>query len=131
MATRSQVLFYEEGYDKPIVFYQHWDGYELPHIVADALYLAKKNGRINDTPYLGRIIFSEMLRHCDPEDNTTGYGISFSQTEWCEWTVKIYSSYENDPQIIVENYDGECSYTLDNFINNYLKDNGAFGWVSK
>lgn len=129
MATRSQVLFYEEGYDEPIVFYQHWDGYELPNIVADALETAKNGGRLTDTPYLGRIIFSEMLRHST--DETTGYGISFSQTEWIEWTVGIYSSYNKNPDIVVTNYDGETTYTLDEFLSKYLKPDGAFGWKIK
>lgn len=138
MATRSQVLFYEQGYENPIVFYQHWDGYELPHIIADALDRAKKGGRLTDTPYLGRIIFSEMLRHSNHKgeewntalDETTGYGISFSQTEWVEWTVEIHSKYDSDPQIIVENYENEEAYSLEDFLDKYLLADGAFGWKS-
>ena len=132
MATRSQVLFYEEGYEKPIVFYQHWDGYELPHIVADALDRADKAGRLTDTPYLGRIIFSEMLRHSNHNDedwNTAlseplGYGISFSKTDWVEWTVEVHSKYNDKPTIVVN----EEAYSFDNFITHYLKENGAWNW---
>jgi hypothetical protein len=126
MATRSEVLFYEEGYDNPIVFYQHWDGYELPNIVADALKLAEEDGRLTDTPYLGRIIFSEMLRHAS--DDTNGYGISFSRTEWCQYTVSVYSKYNSDPIISVDNLDEEITYSMDEFIDKYLKESGAFNW---
>lgn len=138
MATRSQVLFYEEDYENPIVFYQHWDGYELPYIVADALDRAKKDGRLTDTAYLGRIIFSEMLRHSNTQDkdwhealsSDTGYGISRSEQGWIEFTVKVYSSYENEPKIEVVTVNDKYSYSFNEFINNYLKADGAFGWKS-
>jgi hypothetical protein len=126
MATRSEVLFYEEGYDEPIVFYQHWDGYELPHIVADALMFAEEHGRTTDTPYLGRIIFSEMLRHSS--DETTGYGISFSRTEWTNYIVSVYSKYDSPPTISVNDRDGEITYSIDEFMEKYLKQYGAFNW---
>ncbi len=126
MATRSEVLFYEEGYDNPVVFYQHWDGYELPHIVADALMFAEEHGRIMDTPYLGRIIFSEMLRHSS--DPATGYGISLSRTEWTEYIVSVHNKPDSKPVISVNNLDDEITYSIDEFMDKYLKQYGAFNW---
>ena len=124
MATRSEVLLYEEGYDQPIVFYQHFDGYELPHIVADDV----KRGEdyLQDTPYLGRIVFSEMLRHEDEEgiENNDGYGISFSRVDLCSYTVEIHTSYTRDPYFVV-NGDG---YTKNEFLSTFLKPDGAFSW---
>jgi hypothetical protein len=129
MATRSEVLFYEEGHNNPIVFYQHWDGYELPHIVAEALVLAKEDGRLTDTPYLGRIIFSEMLRH--KVDDTTGYGISFSRTEWTEYIVEVFAGPSGVSKITLD-ANGELSeHSVEEFIDSFLKPNGAFNWKKK
>lgn len=52
--------------------YTHWGGSELKATLKAAL----KNGvgRWNDTTYLTRIIFSEMVK--GDESGTTGYGIS-------------------------------------------------------
>lgn len=127
MATRSEVLFYEEGYDNPIVFYQHWDGYELPHIVADALMFAEEQGRISDVPYLGRIIFSEMLKH--KSDDATGYGISLSRTDWTEYIVEVYASPEKISKIVVDANDEVSEYSVEKFIDKYLKQYGAFDWM--
>jgi hypothetical protein len=128
MSTRSEVLFFEEGFDKPIHFYQHWDGYELPNIVADAVKRAIDGGRITDTPYFGRIVFSEMLRHSSGIDDNLSYGISQSENGWIEYTVEIHNKEDQLPTIVVneEHYD-----TCDEFLEKYLKENGAFDWKIK
>ena len=66
MGTRSQVFIKEEG----VYLYQHWDGYELPDIVRNAL---AKKWRWADPEYLARIIFCEMVK--DHLEEETGYGI--------------------------------------------------------
>lgn len=52
--------------------YSHWSGYELPKILKSALRRGKD--RWDDAPYLGRIIFCEMVK--DNWKETTSYGIS-------------------------------------------------------
>lgn len=69
MGDRGNVVIKED--DKQICLYTHWDGTELPTIVANAL--SRGYDRINDFPYLARIIFSEMIK--DDVMGTTGYGI--------------------------------------------------------
>lgn len=70
-----------------IYLYTHWDGYDLPTIVADALNSPEGRGRWNDESYLARIIFSHMTKDADPE---TGYGIA------------PYVMDENHPHIVVD-----------------------------
>lgn len=69
-----------------IFLYTHWDGYDLPTIVADALNSPEGRGRWNDESYLARIIFSHMTKDADPE---TGYGIA------------PYVMDDNHPNIVV------------------------------
>ena len=69
MGDRGNVVIKED--DEQICLYTHWDGLKLPKIVADAL--SRGYDRIDDFPYLTRIIFSEMIK--DDVMGTTGYGI--------------------------------------------------------
>lgn len=71
MGDRAQIKFIEETGGE-LYFYTHWDGYKLHEILQSALERGKD--RWDDTPYLARIIFSEMIQH-NIKDNT-GYGIS-------------------------------------------------------
>jgi hypothetical protein len=73
MGDRGQVVV-KEG-DSEVYFYSHWTGSELPRDVARALVRAKGAGRLDDGPYLARIVFCEMIRG-DNFDSTTGFGIS-------------------------------------------------------
>ena len=57
-----------------INFYTHWEGTELPEILARALERGKD--RWDDYIYLNRIIFCEMVRRSI--DDTTGFGISIA-----------------------------------------------------
>jgi hypothetical protein len=54
-----------------IYLYSHWDGRDLYQKLARAL--ERGRGRWDDEEYLGRIIFSEMIR--DDINGETGYGI--------------------------------------------------------
>lgn len=54
-----------------VYLYTHWGGSELHKILQDAL---KKRWRWDDTPYLTRIIFCEMIKGCEEEE--TGFAIS-------------------------------------------------------
>jgi hypothetical protein len=71
MGDRANIKVTEE-YGEPIYLYTHWRGYVLPMTLRDAL--QRGQDRWRDTPYLARIIFSEMIRERLME--TTGYGIS-------------------------------------------------------
>lgn len=71
MGDRANIEMKEEG-QPSIFFYTHWAGTELPQTLQDAL----KRGadRWDDSPYLGRIIFCELVKDAINQD--TGYGIS-------------------------------------------------------
>jgi hypothetical protein len=71
MGYRANVLFIDNA-NQPIYFYTHWEGEKLWYILQSAL--ARGQDRWHDSPYLARIIFSEMIK--EDIDNTTGFGIS-------------------------------------------------------
>jgi hypothetical protein len=98
MGTHAEVWFHEEAASDPIIFYQHFDGYDIAHFVADALHEGGM-GRINDPPYLARIIFTEMIRN--GLDNTTGYGITqhSAVSKDYEYIVKVRCNFDNDTWI--------------------------------
>lgn len=70
-----------------IYLYTHWQGTQLPFIVAEALNSSAGRRRWEDEAYLARIIFSRMTEGADPE---TGFGIA------------PYLQDENWPSIIVD-----------------------------
>lgn len=57
MSTRAQVYFKETG----VYLYQHADGYDLFKTVKKSLKRAKKAGRLNDSCYLARMVFCDMI----------------------------------------------------------------------
>lgn len=70
---RNIKLVYGEG--QPAVYlYTHWNGTELPVILANALKSRAGRARSNDPDYLARIIFSAMVK--DEIDSDAGYGIA-------------------------------------------------------
>lgn len=86
MGDRANVKFVD-GMTKecmPIYFYTHWNGNELPETVRQGLIRAKNDDRLDDEPYLGRIIFSEMIKNNLME--TTGFGIS---TNICDGSNRV------------------------------------------
>ena len=70
MGDRANIKIEAEG-EAPIFLYTHWNGYCLPETLQTAL--ARKQ-RWDDSQYLTRIIFSEMIK-ADVLDEH-GYGIS-------------------------------------------------------
>ena len=75
MGDRGNVVIVA-GEVPPIYLYTHWDGTELPGILADAL---GRRLRWTDDSYLARIIFDEMTKGRQGEE--TGYGISAYMTD--------------------------------------------------
>ena len=70
MGDRAQVLIEDEG----IYLYTHWHGSELKEIVRKAL---AKKWRWNDSEYLARIVFDEMVGK--GQGQKTGFGIGSSK----------------------------------------------------
>lgn len=74
MGDRANVAVQSDG--KRVYFYTHSSGYCLPETVRAAL---ARNLRWDDSSYLARIIFCEMVRDC--ERGETGFGISPEPTD--------------------------------------------------
>jgi hypothetical protein len=71
MGDRANVKYIED--DKNVIhFYTHWSGTELPETLRVALERGKE--RWDDSQYLARIIFCEMVRGAERALN--GFGIS-------------------------------------------------------
>ena len=70
MGDRANVVLREDD-GRKVYLYTHWGGYKLPSVLKRAL---DRGERHSDSPYLARIIFSEMVR--GQEDQATGFGIS-------------------------------------------------------
>lgn len=73
MGDRANV-YVHSGEQAGVYLYTHWAGTELPETVRAALKRAAVDGRLDDEPYLTRIIFSEMINGYVMA--TTGFGIS-------------------------------------------------------
>ena len=69
MGDRANVLV-KDGANQ-VYLYTHWSGEELPKTLQTAL---KRKQRWDDSYYLARIIFCQMVKGV--EDKETGYGIS-------------------------------------------------------
>jgi hypothetical protein len=73
MGDRAQVHVHYDRRDRtPVVLYTHWSGTELPEAVRTALKRGKS--RWDDTAYLARIVFCDMVR--GDENGETGFGIA-------------------------------------------------------
>ena len=64
-----------------VYLYTHWTGSELPDTVRRALKSAQEAGRLDDGPYLARIVFCHMLLSGSSGasaalGDVTGFGIS-------------------------------------------------------
>ena len=96
------------NHNSNIYFYTHWSGSNLPKILKDAL--SRSRSRWNDSPYLNRIIFCEMIKHdTDPLNSITGFGID---TEECDSGKLIHVN--TDAQTISIR---EGTWSFEEFIN--------------
>ncbi len=77
MGDRANIILEEDGKNAVIYLYTHWAGTELPETLQNALIRGKS--RWDDPPYLGRIIFCEMVK--GNEMDLTGYGMSVSECD--------------------------------------------------
>lgn len=89
-------------------FYSHWGGSELPLTLKSALVRGKD--RWDDSPYLSRIIFCEMIKD-DVLDNT-GFGLSTYETD-NEHTIIEVDTEKNTVSI------GGRTWTFDEYISDF------------
>lgn len=74
MGDRAQVVITEnDELEGAVWLYSHWGGTDLPSVVQSAL---KRQERWNDSEYLARIVFQEMI---GDDKSATGYGIGTSE----------------------------------------------------
>lgn len=71
MGDRANIYLVDSDPSNGIYLYTHWDGYEWPEMLRQALEMAR--GRWGDQPYSARIIIREMFATYDGD---TGGGIS-------------------------------------------------------
>lgn len=72
MGDRSNIVIQFDD-EHEIAFYTHWGGSALPETLQEALKKAQSDGRLDDEPYLARIIFCTMVG--EEWAGTTGFGI--------------------------------------------------------
>lgn len=70
MGNRANI-YIKDAPETGVWLYTHWEGYRLPAVLQSAL---KRHQRWDDSQYLSRIIFCEMVK--DKPEGETGYGIS-------------------------------------------------------
>lgn len=61
----------QDMFPHPVFFYTHWSGYKIKPTLQAALVRGKK--RWNDSQYLSRVIFCELV---GKNDEITGFGIT-------------------------------------------------------
>lgn len=88
MGDRGNIIIEKDGQDfkHQVVFYTHFSGSELPLIVRNAL--IRGRSRWDDSSYLARVIFSELVK--DDIDGLTGYGISTEIGDGGDQIVSVF-----------------------------------------
>ncbi len=81
MGDRANVVVRNGADDPGVWLYTHWNGSELPEMLAAAL---SRHQRWKDAAYLARIIFCQMIKGQESEE--TGFGIS---TKACDGEDRI------------------------------------------
>jgi hypothetical protein len=83
VGTRANICVLQHTGQKAIgglYIYKHWDGYNMPLHLRDALERARgvqpHESRWDDEPYLARIILCEVVKHAEGIDGLSGCGLS-------------------------------------------------------
>ncbi len=71
----------------PVFLYTHWEGYELPEVVREALKGRAGRARWNHGLYLARIVFDQMIG--DRHGSEAGFGISTSPAGDIEYDIIV------------------------------------------
>ena len=75
MGARAQVLIEDTG----IYLYTHWGAGTIEEVVNQSLDSDRGRGRANDSEYLARIIFEDMIEAEGGRGEETGFGIGTEQ----------------------------------------------------
>lgn len=100
----------KDGEDNQVYLYTHWAGSELPEVLRAALLAAKAENRLDDGPYLARIIFCHMIaQDAEPLYGCTGYGISAQPVDGRDLfvdvtTQTVHSRDFNIPLTTIEDF---------------------------
>ena len=108
MGDRGQVHIVDEK----VWLYTHWGASELIEVVRSAL---SKNWRWDDSEYLARIIFDEMIG--EEQGTETGYGISSRGPHGDEWRI-IHVDCKNQTIKVEDDGDIKLEESFENFIAN-------------
>ena len=73
MGDRGNIVM-DYGENQQIFFYTHWHGSDIQSILQASLMRAKQGDRLDDAPYLSRIIFCDLCQ--GEERDLTGFGIT-------------------------------------------------------
>lgn len=114
MGDRRNIVV-DHGNGASVALYTHWDGSEAENMLATAL--DRGRSRWMDSPYLTRIIFSEMIQHSVL--NETGHGIEpfiTGHTSYCEAAPDTDLFVQIPSQTVKI---GDQSWPFEDFINTY------------
>jgi hypothetical protein len=111
MGDRANILVKEDGSDSGLWLYTHWNGSSLPHVLQAAL---KKKWRWDDTPYLARIIFCEMVK--GDVEGETGFGISTRECDGGDRVLEVRVDEQTVNGVRLEEYIALSEIVLDQFL---------------
>jgi hypothetical protein len=80
VGDRANIVIHD-GNNPELWIYSHWQGANLPVLLANALNTPQAKSRIGDPAYLTRIIFCQIIKQVDDLDGETGWGISTSMQD--------------------------------------------------
>lgn len=116
MGDRANVAIQSGG--GRVYFYTHWRGYELPELMRVGLVKAKEHKRLEDGPYLARILFDTLTGR---KDDFLGFGISHKTHDNDRKPLLII---DVDNQIVTASAEGKCvlmgepaSFTFEDYIS--------------
>jgi len=113
MGDRGNVVV-DDGDDGRVYLYCHWNGYDLPGILAEALASPEGRRRASDGSYLTRIIFQHILEKCgglEKGNRETGFGISARLTD-NEYPLLVVKPRERSVVIEREGHEGVALRTM-------------------
>jgi hypothetical protein len=116
MGDRRNVVV-KHDQERAVALYTHWGGSDLPATLANAL--KRGESRWDDSTYLTRIIFSEMIQR--EVLSETGYGIeplsSPDSSDYCEASPG-YDLFVDVPARNV--YVGENVYSFEGYVSTFF-----------
>lgn len=105
MGDRANIHVIAGGEAEGVWLYTHWDGYKIKEVLKAAL--IRGESRWDDSQYLTRIIFCEMIK--DDVMGSIGYGISSIEHDNGREILHVYPDKQ---EVII----GEEIISFENFI---------------